>query len=167
MVDVVLKLRADKVKLLNPNISVAPSNYITLQLKSKNESARDRSADIQEFDSIVELSDYEKMNASDCKSITELIELLKGSRKHISIDSGTAWLAAAMGLDTVVLSKNSYYFSDAYHYMRYLNIQKNVKVHQQNNSGVKIPSEEEYTRLATSNGVFKPYSQYLSEVKRI
>lgn len=146
----VSEMHKSKVPLLSFPVEMKSAGYMTYQLTSKNESAKDRTAKLSDMEDKGYTDKRDTREATDLKSLTEL---LSGSEYHWSIDSGTAWLAAAMGIPTNVYSKNSYYFADAYHYMKYLNWHKNVKVKQMYNDGVKMPSSLDYYTSASENGV--------------
>ena len=167
MVTVVKKLKSDNVLLIEPNINTRKKEYITYQLSSKNESAKDRNTTLKHAKSYYSFEENSaKEDVTKIKNIDDLVKCLSRSKHHLSIDSGTAWLAVSMGIDTTVISKNSYYFSDAYHYMKYLEIHKNVEIYQKHGLGVKIPSELEYIIAAQENNIaVGSYSNYKKEVK--
>lgn len=168
MVDVLSKLKEDNIKLMNLPIERKQLGYNTVQLMSKNESAKDRSTTLDEA------SVYIKDKAADIKDVSSMpniqimLETLAGSKQHVSIDSGTAWAAASLGIDTTVISKNSYYFADAYHYMKYIQTQDNVKVHQQDSPGVFMANEIQFYKYSNLNNVEAgSYEQYKRRALRI
>jgi len=169
MVTVVKKLKSDSVLLIGPNINTKEKEYITYQLSSKNESAKDRNTTLKDAKNYYSFEEnVVKEDVTKIKNIDDLVECLSKSKHHLSIDSGTAWLAVSMGIDTTVISKNSYYFSDAYHYMKYLEIHKNVEIYQKHGLGVKIPSELDYIITSQENNVaVGSYSNYIKEVKSL
>lgn len=167
MVDVVKELKDKKIKLLNPMENKDENGqYVTMQLASMHATASDRSIKLYEATSHNSYPDLQIKEVGNEKTIKDLFEILKYSKQHITIDSGTAWASVACGIDTTVISKNSYYFSDAYHYMKYLDTHSNVRIYQQHGLGIKIPNEFEFLAAAAANKIQAvPYQQYLENVK--
>lgn len=164
MTEVVKKLNKEKIMLL-PFQKQGDDLYATIQLKSHHESASDRSIQLNEAMPYVKYN-MPVTHVGFEKNVDELYKVMNNSCQHISIDSGTAWFAASLGLDTTVISKNSYYFADAYIYMKYLESHKNVEIYQQHGKGVKIANEFEYLQAASTNNVqVPPYQTYTSRAK--
>ena len=166
MVKVVKDLRQDKIKLINPKRKLETSNYVTVQLKTNSDGAQDRA--IAMNDVLYHMpKDFKHIHdVKECKTISELYSTLSRSKAHITIDSGSAWASASIGVPTTIISKNSIYFSDAYHYMRYIETHKNVVVYQQNGEGVTIPSGIEYLNAALDNRVnVDNYQNYMERIK--
>ena len=170
MVDYVRYLHDVKVPLAKPNVEVS-STYATYQLSSHQNNALDRSMTQNEHNRFIKYPDLNRKDITTARTIDSLFVMMQGSKHHISIDSGTAWLSAAMGIDTTVFSKNSYYFADAYFYMQYLNTHSNVVVHQQDGEGVVIANEMQYNMAVQNNrakvGAYQQYRSAVSERSRI
>jgi len=165
LVPYIVEMKEHKVPLLKLNVDLNPQEYVTTQLSTKT--GPDRAMNLKEAE-IHNKKSYEIKNVSQSKTIPDLISLLKESSRHISIDSGTAWLSSSMGVETFVISKNSYYFADAYHYMSYLQIQKKTKIYQQHGLGLKIPTLEEYVKASKDNNIsVGSYDDYYKKVLRI
>ena len=166
MVKVVKDLRQDKIKLINPKRKLETSNYVTVQLKTNSDGAQDRAIAMNDVLSHMPKDFKHIHDVKECKTISELYSTLSRSKAHITIDSGSAWASASMGIPTTIISKNSIYFSDAYHYMRYIETHKNVVVYQQNGEGVTIPSGIEYLNAALDNRVnVDNYQNYMERIK--
>lgn len=165
MIDIVKELHLKKIEIL-PLPKQGDDLHATVQLKSHHESAKDRSIQLYEAMPHVKYN-MPVTHVGFEKTIDELYKVMNNSCQHISIDSGTAWFAASLKLDTTVISKNGYYFPSSYHYMRYLDMQPTVEVYQQHGKGVKIPNELEFNQAILDN---KPhstisYQSYLEQVK--
>lgn len=164
MTEIVKDLHKKNITLL-PYPKQGDDLYATIQLQSHHESARDRSMYLHEAMPHVKLN-MPISHVGNEKTVNDLYKIMKNSCQHISIDSGTAWFATSLGLDTTVISKNSYYFPDAYVYMKYIESHKNVEVHQQHGKGIKIPNAFEYLQAAATNNVkVPPYEAYIDRVK--
>lgn len=170
MVDYVRYLHDVKVPLAKPNVEVSPT-YATYQLSSHQINALDRSMTQEEHNRFVKYPELNRKDITTARTIDSLFVMMQGSKHHISIDSGTAWLSAAMGIDTTIFSKNSYYFADAYFYMKYINSQPNVEVHQQDGAGVVVANELQYNMAVLNNrasvGNYENYRSQVNERSRI
>lgn len=169
MHDYVRYLNEKNVQLSVPNVKVEPE-YDTCQLGSFQNNAADRAMTKVEYNKF--RRSEKSIEVSDMKTIPRMMECLSKSQHHVSIDSGTAWVAASMGIDTIVYSKNSYYFADAYFYMKYLDSQPTVEVHQQHGSGVRVSNELEFQTAILQNNArvdasYETYRSRTSESSRI
>lgn len=165
MIDIVRQLHKKRVNVLQLE-KTGDQLIVTAQLESHHESAKDRSIQLYEALPHIKYNMSIKQVGRE-KTVEKLYEIMNNSVQHISIDSGTAWFAASLRLDTTVISKNGYYFPSSYHYMRYLDSQPTVDVYQQHGKGVKIPNEIEFNQAIAEN---KPhsvisYQSYLEQVK--
>lgn len=166
MVKVVKDLKRDKIKLINPKSKSETCSYVTVQLKTNSDGAQDRSITMDDALSHMPKDFKHIHDVKECKTILDLYSTLSQSKAHVTIDSGSAWASASIGVPTTIISKNSIYFSDAYHYMRYIETHKNVVVYQQNGEGVTIPSGKEYLNAALDNGVnVDNYQNYMERIK--
>jgi hypothetical protein len=162
MVDILQDLTRHNIPLIKLDY-IKNAKWTTTQLKTKNNYGADRSVTKEEAEPHVE--NLTLMPVEKAKNISELINLMSQSEKHITMDSGTAWLSASMRIPTVVISKNSYYWPDAYHYMKYIETLENVEVYQQTGKGVKVATEEQYYQYAKENKVeVGPYANYQIKV---
>lgn len=166
MPDLLHQMRIDKAPLISIT-NRSKAEHSTFQFKTYSDNAADRSMTPEEIE-----EQLPKLNnpqdTLECTNLDSLLKLMKKSERHITIDSGTAWLAAALKIPTTVISKNSYYFADAYHYMRYLQTQPGVTVYQQTGKGVRVATEEQYYQYAEENGVnVPPYAEYQKKALKI
>lgn len=166
MVNVVQELSNRGAKLLSPPVDLLPSKHTSLQLASMNPASKDRNVKFDEAKNHFKYPELEVKRVGREKQFTELLDVLKESKQHVTIDSGTAWAAAALGIETVVINKNAYYFPDAYHYMKYMEMQDNVEVYQQHGKGVRVPTEEEFNTAISNAGIMglPPYKIYMQKV---
>ena len=152
MTDVLVSLTKDKAPLISME-GHTPSDYETIQLGSSKQASCDRNITMEEalpFLQTENIKDAEKET-----TLEGLVKLLKGSCNHVSMDSGTAWLSSALNVPTSVVSKNSYYWHEAYYYMRYLQIQNSVN---SITPAIKIATEQEYSKAIKDNKVAAPYN---------
>ena len=164
MIDVLVQLTKDNINLISFNNNAEKGDYQTTQVGSKWTASSDRNITKEETQEY--LTHALVKDVSIATTIGDIIKLLSSSQKHVSMDSGTAWLSAALGIDTIVISKNSYYWHEAYYYMRYLSIQKSV---QNIYPKIKIATEEEFNNALLNNNVSEPYSYetYLNKTKKL
>jgi len=166
MPDLLYQMRIDKAPLISIT-NRSKAEHSTFQFKTNSDNAADRALTAEEVNENLSKLTNPK-DTLDCKDIDSLLKLMKKSERHITIDSGTAWLAAALKIPTTVISKNSYYFADAYHYMRYLQTQPGVTVYQQTGKGVRVATEEQYYQYSKENKVsVPPYADYQKKTLRI
>jgi hypothetical protein len=164
MVDVLHDLTKHNIPLIELDYTKDPK-WTTTQLKTKNDYGADRAVTDEEAKPHVE--NLTIMPVEKAKNISALIDLISQSEKHITMDSGTAWLAASMKIPTVVISKNSYYWPDAYHYMKYIETLENVEVYQQENKGVQIATKTQFLKYSKANGIkAMDYQKYKSQVSK-
>lgn len=168
MVDYVRYMYDNNISLVKPNVEMRDLSYTTKQLGSKHDSARDRAMSLTEFKKFVKHPDLPCHDVAERKTIDSVYDLMQGSKHHISIDSGTAWLSASMGVPTTVYSKNSYYFADAYFYMKYLDKQSSVDVYQQDGKGVSVANNMQFNIAVQENkpniNIIGSYENYRSQV---
>lgn len=166
MHDYVRALYDNKIQLAIPKVWRSPE-YTTRQTGSFQNNAADRAMTMYEHNRYVRHFDATSVDVVNAKTIPDMFECLSKSMHHISIDSGTAWAAASMGIPTTVYSKNSYYFSDAYFYMQYLDSQPSVDVYQQDNKGVKVANELQFKTAISVNKARLEVSGYETYRNRI
>ena len=165
MYHAVNELARTKTPLIKPKIKKNTQDLVTVQLGSPTHTAKDRAITLDEVAEHNKYPDFEVKQVQKCKTIEDLYNTLARSKQHISCDSGTGWAAASLGIDTTIISKNSYYFPPAYHYMKYINMHSNVKVYQQHGLGVRMPNEEEYKKaIRDNNQPFIEYNNYVNEI---
>lgn len=166
MPDLLHQMRIDKAPLISIT-NRSKAEHSTFQFKTNSNNAEDRSMNLEEIEEQLPKLNNPK-DTLECTDLDSLVRLMKKSERHITIDSGTAWLAAALKVPTTVISKNSYYFADAYHYMRYLQTQPGVTIYQQTGKGVKVATEEQYHQYAKENKVnVPPYNDYQKKALKI
>tara|TARA_Y100000389_G_scaffold204831_1_gene259996 strand:- start:11078 stop:11764 length:687 start_codon:yes stop_codon:yes gene_type:complete len=162
MLDILQDLTRHNIQLIKLD-HIKNGKCTTTQLKTKNDYGADRAVTKEEAKPYIE--NLTVMPVEKAKNISELINLMCQSEKHITMDSGTAWLSASMRIPTVVISKNSYYWPDAYHYMKYIETLENVEVYQQENKGVQIATEKQFLKYSKANGIkAMDYQKYKTQV---
>lgn len=158
-----IDLLKNNIPLISPNIATSESDYITVQKTTTSLHGKDRHCTLDELMIMNSCKNYKEIKDTNiANTITDLVCLLKRSQEHLSIDSGTAWMAASMGIPTKIYSKNSYYFVGAWHYMNYLNSMGNVDVWQWHNKGIKVPTELEFNIANPTN---MTYDKYIHDLK--
>jgi len=146
------EMRMKKIPLLKHPRTAAAGEVYTYQLASNRPTSKDRNMTMVEAEKHMK-DDSPREDVSKLKTLDSLINALWKSKKHVTIDSGTAWVAASLGIPTTVISKNSFYFADAYFYMKYLHSLQNVTVYQNDRKGVRMPTSIEYYENAKKNKV--------------
>jgi hypothetical protein len=178
MVSVYSMMANERLHLISPVWKEGEREYWSYQLGSNDATANDRSITIDEVKSHIPLDasimsamntqnpKYLPKNSSDVAPLDGLFDLMSNSSRHITCDSGTAWVAASMGIETIIISKNSLYFPSAHFAMKYANIHKNVTVYQEGIVGVRSPSAFEYNTICAAR-IKQPLMSYPNFIKAI